>query len=109
MKPKTKRILIIVAAALAIAAIIYFAFFRKAEEGTAEGYIDRLDINQSLKSAIKANLKAAEAAEDIQANADRNGCNYQQALALTAAYWLVSAGTITEETWWQWKEQILAM
>lgn len=109
MKPKTKKILIIVAAIVAIVAVVYFAGFRKAPAGTAEGYIDRLDISKELKKSIKSYLEQAAIAQDVTTNAAANGINYEQALALTAAYYLVQNGTVDDATWQSWKAQIKAM
>lgn len=109
MKPKTKKTLIIVAAVAVVAAIIYFAFFHKAKAGTAEGYIDRLNTTAANRRAIKGYLQKSALEQDIAANANANGINYEQALALTAAYYLVVDGTIDDATWQQWKAQIKAM
>ena len=109
MKPKTKKTIIIVLAIAIIATIVYFAFFGKAKAGTAEGYIDRLDASRSIKKAIKSYLAKAKADQDINANATANGCNYEQALALSAAYYLVNDKTVDDATWQMWKAQILAM
>lgn len=109
MKPKTKKTIIIVAALAVVAAIIYFAFFRKAKAGTAEGYIDRLDTSLANRRAIKSYLEKAALEQDIAANTAANGINYEQALALTAAYYLVTDGTVDDATWQQWKAQIKAM
>lgn len=111
MKPKTKKIIIIAAAIAVVAAIAWlaFSFFRKAPEGTAEGYIDRLkDVDRATKRSIKSYLEKAKLEQNIEANATANGVNYEQALALTAAYYLVP-GTIDDATWQAWKAQIKAM
>lgn len=107
MKPKTKKTLIIVAA-VAIVAIILYVVFHKAPKGTAEGYIDRLSTSRANKKAIKSYIEQAKASQDINANATANGINYEQALALTAAYYLVP-GTVDDATWQQWKAEIIAM
>lgn len=109
MKPKTKKTFIIMAAVAAVVAIIYFMFFRKAKAGTAEGYIDRLNVGLSTRKAIKSHLDQALAEQDINANAAANGCTYEQALALSAAYYLVNDGTVDDATWQNWKAQILSM
>ena len=109
MKPKTQKTLFIVATVAVVAAIIYFAFFRKAKAGTAEGYIDRLNTTAANRRAIKGYLQKSALEQDIAANASANGINYEQALALTAAYYLVVDGTIDDVTWQQWKAQIKAM
>ena len=109
MKPKTKKTTIIVAAVAVIAAVAYFAFFRKAKAGTAAGYIDRLNAPTKTKKAIKSHLQQAAAEQDINANAKANGMNYEQALALTAAYYLVTDGAADDATWQDWKAQVLAM
>lgn len=108
MKPKTKKTIIIVAAIAVVVAIIYFAFFRKAKSGTAEGYIDRLDTSLAKRRVIKSYLEKAALEQNIEANAAANGINYEQALALSAAYYLVP-GTIDDATWQAWKAQIIAM
>ena len=108
MKPATKKTLIIMTAIAIVAAIVYFAFFRKAKAGTAEGYIDRLNVSNDIKKAIKSHLVEA-ARQDIAANAAANGINYEQALALTAAYFLVNDGTVDDATWQTWKAQIRTM
>ncbi len=109
MKPKTKKTFIIVLAIAAVAAIVYFAFFRKAKAGTAEGYIDRLSAGNDIKRAIKSHLAEA-ALHDIGANMAQNpGLNYEQTLALTAAYYLVNDNSVSDATWQQWKAEIIAM
>lgn len=109
MKPKAKKIIIIAAAIAVVAAIAWLAFFRKAPEGTAEGYIDRLkDVDRATKRSIKSYLEKAKLEQNIEANATANGVNYEQALALAAAYYLVP-GTIDDATWQAWKAQIKAM
>ena len=109
MKPKTKKTIIVMLAIAAVAVIVYFAFFRKAKAGTAEGYIDRLSAGNDIKKAIKSHLSQA-AREDINANMALNpGLNYEQTLALTAAYFLVNDHTIDDATWQKWKAEIAAM
>ena len=109
MKPKTKKTMIIVAAVLAIAAIVYFVFFSKAKAGTAAGYIDRLDVSRQVKRTIKSYLSKALAEQDINANMAANpGLNYEQALALSAAYYLVP-DTVSDAVWQDWKAQVMAM
>lgn len=109
MKPRTKKILIITAAVVVIAVVIYLIVNRKAEKGTAEGYIDRLNTTRSIKSSIKGYLTKAQTEQDIAAYAASAGINYEQALALTAAYYLVNDGTVDDATWQDWKAQIKAM
>ena len=101
--------MITVAAVAAIAAIAYFAFFRKAKAGTAAGYVDRLDVSADIKKRIKGFIANAEATQDINAAAAANGLDYERALALSAAYYLVGSDGITEATWQDWKAQIKAM
>lgn len=109
MKPKTKKTIIVMLAIAAVAVIVYFAFFRKAKAGTAEGYIDRLSAGNDIKKAIKSHLSQA-ALDDINANMALNpGLNYEQTLALTAAYYLVNDHTVDDATWQQWKAEIAAM
>lgn len=104
MKPKTKKILII-AAAVAIAALFLWLVFRKK---SAEYYIDHLDTTAENKQLIKSYLANAAATQDINANAAANGLNYNQALALSAAYYLVGSA-IDEATWAQWVAQVKTM
>lgn len=109
MKPKTKKTIIVMLAIAAVAVIVYFAFFRKAKAGTAEGYIDRLSAGNDIKKAIKSHLSQA-ALEDMTTNMANNpGLNYEQTLALTAAYFLVNDHTVDDATWQQWKAEIAAM
>lgn len=107
MKPTTKKTLIIVAAVVAIAVILWFVL--RGSKNTAEGIINRLNASRKEKQAIKGYLAQAKAEQDINANAAANGMNYQQALALTAAYYLVTDGSVSDATWQQWKLQVLAM
>ena len=109
MKPKTKKTVIVLLAVAVIAAIVYFAFFNKAKAGTAEGYIDRLNVGRNIKQAIKSHLTEA-LSQDMAANMAANpGLNYEQVLALSAAYCLVNNGTVDDATWQQWKAEIAAM
>lgn len=108
MKPKTKKIIIIVAA-VALVAVVLWVLLRKAPKGTAEGYIDRLDTTAANRRAIKGYLAKAMAEQDISANAAANGISQEQALALTAAYYLVNDGTVDDATWQLWKQQVKAM
>lgn len=109
MKPATKKTIIIMAAIAIIAAIVYFVFFRKAKAGTAEGYIDRLNVSSDIKKAIKSYIEKAKAEQNINTNAANSGINYEQALALSAAYYLVNNGTVDDATWQQWSTQIRNM
>lgn len=109
MKPATKKTIIIMATVAIIATIVYFVFFRKAQAGTAEGYIDRLQgVDRQTKKAIKGYIEKAKAEQNINTNAANSGMNYEQALALSAAYYLVP-DTIDDATWQQWAAQIKAM
>ena len=108
MKPKTKKILIITFA-LALVAVIIWVVTRKAKKGTAEGYIDRINTTTANRRAIKGYLQQAALEQDIAANATANGINQEQALALSAAYYLVNNGTVDDATWQLWKQQIKAM
>ena len=105
MTPKTKKRTIIIAAVIAIAVIVYFVFFRKK---SAEYYINRLNTTAENKALIKGFLGDAAATQDINANAAANGLNYNQALAMTAAYYLVGSA-IDEATWAQWLAQVRTM
>lgn len=104
MKPKTKKIMII-AAVVAVVALVLWLVFRKK---SAEYYIDHLDTTAENKKLIKGFLADAAATQDINANAAANGLNYNQALALTAAYYLVG-NTIDATTWAQWVAQVKTM
>ena len=108
MNPKTKKIIIIVAVVL-VAVVLWAVLLRKAPKGTAEGYIDRLNTTAANRRAIKGYLQQAALEQDITANATANGINQEQALALTAAYYLVNNGTVDDATWQLWKQQIKAM
>lgn len=107
MKPKTKKIIIIAVAVIAVAFVLWL-LLRKAPKGTAEGYIDRLNTTAANRRAIKGYLQKAALEQDIAANAEANGLNQEQALALTAAYYLVP-DTVDDATWQRWKQQIKAM
>lgn len=107
MSSKTKKTLIIMAAVVAVAVILWLVI--RGSKNTAEGIINRLNAPRSVKQAIKSYLAQAKAEQDINVNAANNGMNYQQALALTAAYYLVTNGTVSDATWQQWKAQVLAM
>ncbi|MBQ6729922.1 MAG: hypothetical protein IJQ83_07315 [Bacteroidales bacterium] len=86
MKPKTKKTLIIMAAVLAIAVIVWLLFFRKKEW---ERILDRLTIDENIKAEIRAEARridqnpalrqavAAEAAEVYE--------TYDRWLIMTAA------------------------
>lgn len=103
----TKKILIIAAAVAVIAAILWFTL--RGSKKTAKGMINRLNTSSDIKKQIKGYLAQAQLEQDINANAQVNNCNYEQALALSAAYYLVNNGTVEDATWQQWKAQILAM
>lgn len=113
MKQSTKKTLIIMLAVAAVAVIVYIAFFRKAKAGTAEGYIDRLDVSNKIKRTIKGYIDTVKSGQDINANAQNNGINYEQALACSAAYCLIGqtidGQAIDEATWRNWVAQIKAM
>ena len=104
MKPKTKKTLIWIAAAVIVAVIVWLVFRKK----SAEYYINHLDTTADNKELIKGYLAHAAATQDINANAAANGLNYNQALALSAVYYLVG-NTIDEATWAQWVAQVKTM
>lgn len=104
MKPKTKKTIIWMIAIIIIAVIVWLVFRKK----SAEYYINHLDTTAANKELIKGYLADAAATQDINANAAANGLNYNQALALTAAYYLVG-NTIDEATWAQWVAQVKTM
>ncbi len=92
MKPKTKKTFIIVLAIAVVAAIIYFAFFRKKSSASI---IDKLDITADQKAALKAKVAEIEvnAANNegwtrasIENKAAQNGYTYAQWLVVEAAY-----------------------
>lgn len=107
MKAKTKKILIIAAAVLAVAVILWLVL--RGSKNTAEGIINRLDASRDIKKAIKGYLAQAASEQDVNDNAAANGINYEQALVLTAAYYLVTDGTVSDTMWQQWKAQVKAM
>ena len=96
MKPKTKKIIIIAAAVIAVVAIAYFAFFRKAK--TATQIINSLNIDATTKQALLDRLAYIESTWDktaIETNAVKKGRSYQQQLVAEAAYSLYSTNTLT--------------
>ena len=108
MKPTTKKILIIVAVVAVVATILWFVL--RGSKNTAKGMINRLNVSSNIKREILSHLAQAKAEQDINANATRNNCTYEQALALTAAYYLVNNyPEVTDATWQQWKAEILTM
>ena len=67
-------------------------------------------MSSDIKREIKSHLAQASAEQDVNANAAANGMSYEQALALTAAYYLVdSYPGVTVATWEDWKAQVKAM
>ena len=108
MKPKTKKIIIIAAAVLAVAVILCLVF--RGSKKTAKGMINRLNVSSDIKKEIISHIEDAKLTQDIEANAKANDCTYEQALALSAAYYLVdSYPGVTDATWQQWKSEILSM
>lgn len=92
MKPKTKKTMIWAAAIVAIGVIAWLLFFRK-KRTTA--IIDRLDIDDFQKAALKAKVAEIEANEannagwtraSIEAKAAENGYTSEQWLVVEAAY-----------------------
>lgn len=104
MKPATKKIIIWTIAIIVITVVVWLVFRKK----SAEYYINHLDTTADNKELIKGYLAHAAATQDINANAAANGINYNQALALSAAYYLVG-NTIDEATWRQWFAQVKTM
>ncbi len=107
MKPNTKKTLII-AVVVAVVAVTLWLLFRGSKK-TAKGMINRLNTSRYVKNAIIGYLEKAKLEQDINANAESNNCTYEQALALTAAYYLVNDGIVDDATWQQWKSEIFSM
>ena len=109
MKPLTKKILIIAAAVAVVGVILYFTL--RGSKKTAKGMINRLDVSSDIKKAIISHLDEVKALpeETIKERMAVNNCNYEQALALSAAYYLVDDQTVDDATWQRWKAEILAM
>ena len=107
MKSKTKKIIIVALAVAAIAVILWITL--RGSKKTANGIINRLKTSWSIKKAIKSHLDQAKVEQDINANAAENNMTYEQALALTAAYYLVNDGTVSDATWNEWADQVRAM
>lgn len=91
MKPKTKKTIIIVAAVLAVAIIVYFAFIRK----TAASIIDKLGLTAEQAAAMKGKVAEIEAnaaglsgwtKAEIKRKAAEQGYTYNQWLVVEAAY-----------------------
>lgn len=86
MKPKTKKTLIIAAAAVAIALIVWLLFFRKKEW---EKEIDALkltdDEKRTLKSAVRAILNDPTLANNVYLEAQEFHVPKAQWLVITAA------------------------
>lgn len=107
MKPKTKKILIIAAAIVAIAIILYFVF--KGSKKTAKGMINRLSAPSDTKNAILGYLDQAKADPEIADIMESNNCSEQQAVAIIALYYLYQSDAITLEDVSKYKQEILAM
>lgn len=87
MKPKTKKILIIMAAVAIVAAIVYFAFFRK--KGW-EKEIEKLNISDANKDRLKIAVKQilsdpSYIQSENEALAASSGLTYDQWLVLEAS------------------------
>ena len=105
MKPKTKKILIIVAAVLIVGFIVWLVA-RKSGKGTTSSIIARLNADDNIKSMIKARVAyiesyaatadatAAWSVENLQKLAQERHITYQQELVWEAIYSLVDSGSI---------------
>lgn len=105
MKPKTKKILIIVAAIVAVAVIVWLVA-RKNVKTTTASIINRLNADDEIKSMIKARLayienyaatadaSAAWSRENLQLKAQERGITYEQELVVEAIYSLMESGTL---------------
>lgn len=87
MKPATKKTIIIIAAVLIVALIVWLVFFRK--KGW-EKEIDNLDIADSYKEQLRKGVKQILAdplcnKKDLEASAASFGITYDQWLVLLAA------------------------
>ncbi len=104
MKPKTKKTLIIVAAVLAVAVIVYLVFFRKAK-GSTSAVIARLNCDATLKDALTSmvdniNTSWDEAHKNLIAeHATTYGRTVAQQTVAEALYALYDAGQIDAATY----------
>lgn len=109
MKPKTKKILIVVAAIVAVAIIVWLVSRKNSKNSTA-AIINRLDADDSTKSMIKSRLAYIEtyaatadatsawSREQFQKKAKERGVTYEQELVIEAIYSLVDSGSIDQAT-----------
>ena len=85
MKPKTKKTMIIVAAVIAIAVIVYFVFIQK----KWERILNNLDIDKAVKQEIRTEARRIEASAElrkkVEAEAADVGETYDRWLIMTAA------------------------
>jgi len=84
MKTKTKKTLIVVAAVIFVAAIVYFAFFRKG--GAFNSVINKLDISSGTKSILR------KAVSDLIGNPNFDKAAYEADAAemgISYAAWVV--------------------
>lgn len=100
MKPKTKKIIIIAVAVIAVAFIVWVLFFRKAGW---EKVIDGLDLSEADKKTLRTQVKAIVSDSAFnkayyEAAAARNNITYDQYLVIEAAYYLGWAPGVTNGT-----------
>lgn len=113
MKPKTKKILIIMAAIAIVAAIVYFAFIRKSKNSTA-AIISRLNCDKDLKDGLTSMVQIINTSWDdaskqaIATKASANGRTLAQQTVIEALYALYDANQIDASTYQNVLAQILA-
>lgn len=104
MKPKTKKILIIAAAVLAAAFILWLVFRKKG----AKSLIDQLGLSSELKAQMEAKVSEVEAyavanptgeggwtMASLSSKAAEKGVSYNQMVLIEAAYNLFTLNVIT--------------
>ena len=104
MKPKTKRSIIIAAAVLAVAFILWLVF----RKSGAKSLIEKLDLSSDLKLLMEQKVAEVEAyaashpngsndwsKEALKAKAAEKGVSYEKMVLIEAAYNLYTLGTIT--------------
>lgn len=119
MKPKTKKTIIIVLAVLIVAAIVYFAFFRKA----SKNLIDKLTVSDGVKALLRKKVAEIEAyaaenpgdensndwsKQGLQNKATANGRTYVQQLVIEAAYNLYTIGQLSASEYAQIESEVMA-
>lgn len=104
MKPKTKKILIIAAAVLAVAFIAWLVFRKKG----VKSLIDRLGLSSDLKSLMEAKVADVESyaashpngsndwsKQGLEAKASEKGITYEQQVLIEAAYNLYTLNALS--------------